>query len=77
MSTIEPYTFPSEDELFVHRPYTSRFEANSDLRRSLATNIAWFAQGALVFTVSFVLIFGCAYWGLSRAEQAYQSAQRI
>ena len=54
-----------------------RFEANAALRRSLATNIAWFAQGALVFTVSFVLIFGAAYWGLSRAEQAYQSAQRI
>ena len=72
---LEPYRFPDESELFVHQPYTSRFEANAALRRSLATNIAWFAQGALVFTVSFVLIFGCAYWGLSRAEQAYQEAK--
>ena len=74
---LEPYTFPSEDELFIHKPYTSRFEANAEFRRSLATNIAWFAQGALVFTVSFVLIFGAAYWGLSRAEQAYQEASRV
>jgi hypothetical protein len=71
------YTFPSEDELFVHQVYTdARDEAKARTTAILAKS---YGQTAGILLGSFIavsiLLVG-AHSGLSRVEQQFQEDAR-
>lgn len=49
-------------------------EINNRTRRAMAATAA---QSIALAAVSFILIFTAGYWGLSRAERAYQIEARV
>ena len=60
----------------AHRPYTDRARAiTADMvaTKRQAGLLQYFAA----FLAIGIIITGAAYWGLSRAERAYQVAQRV